>query len=84
MDVKQTARDLKSKIRILEEDIKEILQSGNYYCTEEIAREFTEIKNSIEHLKLDSTFLTSDEWQNQACNVEDDLEGKSKIFLLFI
>ncbi|XP_059145872.1 uncharacterized protein LOC131933028 [Physella acuta] len=49
--------------------ILDILQSGNYYVTEEIAREFTVAKNALDHLCLDNTFLTSSqEWKKQPGN----------------
>uniref|UniRef100_A0A0B6Y2D4 Uncharacterized protein n=1 Tax=Arion vulgaris TaxID=1028688 RepID=A0A0B6Y2D4_9EUPU len=50
-------------------DIQEVLQSGNYYVTEEIAREMSVINNSLEHLSLDNIFLTtSNNWQTNPGN----------------
>ncbi|CAL1545809.1 unnamed protein product [Lymnaea stagnalis] len=50
-------------------EIREILQSGNFYVTEEIAREMSVINNALEHLSLDDTFLTtSQNWQKQPGN----------------
>ncbi|CAG5132272.1 unnamed protein product [Candidula unifasciata] len=49
--------------------IQDILQSGNYYVTEEIAREMSVINHVLEHLSLDNTFLaTSKEWQQNPGN----------------
>ena len=43
--------------------------SGNYYVTEEIARELSVINNALEHLSLDGTFLsTSADWQKKPGN----------------
>ena len=63
MEITRAANALRSSIRTIEADIADILQSGNYYCTEEIARELTAINNGLEHLNLDGTLLSSDEWQ---------------------
>ncbi|GFO27240.1 hypothetical protein PoB_005374500 [Plakobranchus ocellatus] len=50
-------------------EIQDILMSGNYYITEEIARELSVINNALEHLSLDGTFLsTSADWQNKPGN----------------
>ena len=62
MDVSRATNALKGTVRSVEADIADILQSGNYYCTEEIARELTAIKNGLDHLKLDGTLLGSNEW----------------------
>ncbi|GFR61323.1 beta propeller repeat TECPR [Elysia marginata] len=50
-------------------EIQDILMSGNYYVTEEIARELSAINNALEHLSLDGTFLsTSADWQKKPGN----------------
>ncbi|BFZ10247.1 hypothetical protein BsWGS_13285 [Bradybaena similaris] len=49
--------------------IQDVLQSGKYYVTEEIAKEMSVINNALEHLSLDNTFLaTSKEWQQNPGN----------------
>ena len=63
MEITSAANALRSTIRTIEADIEDILRSGNYYCTEEIARELTAIRNGLEHLNLDGTLLSSKEWQ---------------------
>lgn len=63
MEVSRATNALKNTIRSVEADIADILQSGNYYCTEEIARELTAIKNGLDHLSLDGTLLQSEEWK---------------------
>ncbi|RUS86094.1 hypothetical protein EGW08_006114 [Elysia chlorotica] len=50
-------------------EIQDFLMSGNYYITEEIARELSVINNALEHLSLDGTFLsTSADWQQKPGN----------------
>ncbi|XP_076444468.1 uncharacterized protein LOC143282679 [Babylonia areolata] len=63
MEVSRAANALKNTVRTVEADIADILQSGNFYCTEEIARELTSIKNGLDHLRLDGTLLGSEEWK---------------------
>lgn len=63
MEITRATNALRSTVRTVEADIEDILQSGNYYCTEEIARELTAIRNGLEHLNLDGTLLSSNEWQ---------------------
>ncbi|ESO84905.1 hypothetical protein LOTGIDRAFT_235976 [Lottia gigantea] len=54
-----------SEINTVKSDIKDILQSGNYYCTEEIANELTKINNGLDHINLDDNILTTSRtWQN--------------------
>jgi len=60
---------LRNALCAVKSDIQEVLQSGNYYVTEEIARELSQINNALDHLALDSTFLsTSEEWQKKPGN----------------
>ena len=63
MEISQASKSLRSSIKTVEADIQDILTSGNYYCTEEIARELTAIQNNLDHLNLDGTLLSSKEWQ---------------------
>ncbi|KAL8593750.1 hypothetical protein ACOMHN_032356 [Nucella lapillus] len=63
MEVSRATNTLKSAVCTIEADIADILQTGNYYCTEEIARELTAIKNGMDHLTLDGTLLGSEEWK---------------------
>ncbi|KAK7503275.1 hypothetical protein BaRGS_00005540 [Batillaria attramentaria] len=63
MEVSRAAMALQSGVNTVKADIAEILGSGNFYCTEEIARELSAIDNGLEHLKLDKTLLDSKEWQ---------------------
>lgn len=57
---------LSSAIQTAKKDIGEILQSGKYYCNEEIARELTAVTNGLNHMKLDDRLLsTSPEWQGR-------------------
>lgn len=63
MEITRAAGALRSTIKTVEADVNDILTSGNFYCTEEIARELTAIQNNLNHLKLDGTLLSSDEWQ---------------------
>ncbi|XP_076467264.1 uncharacterized protein LOC143298314 [Babylonia areolata] len=63
MEINRATNALKSTIDTVEADIRDILQSGDYYCTEEIARELNAINNGLEHLRLDSTLLGSEDWQ---------------------
>ncbi|KAL8606782.1 hypothetical protein ACOMHN_049611 [Nucella lapillus] len=63
MEITRATRALRSTINTVESDIEDISKSGSYYCTEEIARELNAIRNGLEHLRLDSTLLASDEWQ---------------------
>ncbi|KAK6171268.1 hypothetical protein SNE40_019493 [Patella caerulea] len=54
-----------SEIKTVKSDIKDILQSGKYYCTEEIARELTKLDNGLDHLNFDNNLLTTSRtWQN--------------------
>ncbi|KAJ8305031.1 hypothetical protein KUTeg_017418, partial [Tegillarca granosa] len=54
-------------IGCVKRDIQDITRTGNFYCTNEIARELSSINNALEHLKLDRTFLnTSPEWRTGA------------------
>lgn len=61
MELSQERDSLMNGVNTLKADIREFLQSGNFYCTEEIARELTAIDNGLEHLKLDNRLLLSDE-----------------------
>lgn len=63
MEITRATNALRSTIKTVEADVKDILTSGDYYCTEEIARELTGIQNNLDHLKLDGTLLSSNEWQ---------------------
>lgn len=63
MEITRATNALRSTITTVEADIRDILTSGNYYCTEEIARELTAIQNNLDHLKLDGTLLASNDWQ---------------------
>ncbi|XP_067674576.1 uncharacterized protein [Haliotis asinina] len=57
---------LASSVQTAKRDIGDILQSGKYYCNEEIARELTAVSNGLNHLNLDDKFLsTSKEWQGR-------------------
>jgi len=57
---------LRSGVAAVKGDITDILQSGNYYVTEEIGRELSGLNNALEHLALDNTFLsTSKEWSQK-------------------
>lgn len=50
----------------LEKEIKDIVESGQYYYTAEIATELYNISNAVDHIKLDSNFLTtSPDWGNK-------------------
>ena len=40
-------------------DIGDIIGSGSYYVTNEIANELTNISNAIDHLHLDRSILSS-------------------------
>lgn len=64
MEVSRAANALRSSVNTVKADIADILNSGTYYCTEEIARELSAINNGLEHLKLDNTLLESKEWQS--------------------
>lgn len=47
----------------LDREIREIIESGEYYYTPEIATELNNIGNALDHIMLDSNFLTtSPEW----------------------
>jgi hypothetical protein len=70
MEITKASNAMRGLIKTVECDVKDILESGNYYCTEEIARELTAIQNNLDHLKLDGTLLTSNDWQ-QAFNPRD-------------
>lgn len=63
MEILRAANALKGTAQTVKADIAEILGSGNFYCTEEIARELSAINNGLEHLKLDNTLLNSEEWK---------------------
>lgn len=63
---------LQNCIKTIKGDIVDILQSGNYYVTEEIARELFGINNALEHMALDTTFLsTSQEWRKKPGNYSE-------------
>jgi len=60
---------LRSAVAAVKGDIQDVLQSGNFYVTEEIARELSQINNALEHIALDNTFLsTSEDWQKKPGN----------------
>lgn len=60
---------LRGAIGSLRADIQDVLSSGNFYVTEEIARELAAISNAADHLGLDSTFLaTSQQWADKPGN----------------
>ncbi|XP_060077353.1 uncharacterized protein LOC132556914 [Ylistrum balloti] len=47
----------------LDKEIREIIESGQYYYTAEIATELNNISNALDHILLDSNFLTtSPDW----------------------
>ncbi|KAK0045513.1 hypothetical protein Bpfe_024999 [Biomphalaria pfeifferi] len=55
--------------RTVKNEIQDFLQSGNYYVTEELAKEVSVINNELDHLSLDDTFLTSSkDWQSKPGN----------------
>lgn len=47
------------KIDAIRRDIKDYAQSGKYYCTNEIARELSNIHNGLDHMTLDNTISSS-------------------------
>ncbi|OWF51674.1 uncharacterized protein LOC110448810 isoform X2 [Mizuhopecten yessoensis] len=54
---------LQSGSFMLDREIREIIESGQYYYTAEIATELNNISNALEHILLDSNFLTtSPDW----------------------
>lgn len=56
---------LSHAISSVERDISEILQSGQYYFTNEIAGQLNSITNAMRHMRLDNNFLkTSQAWDN--------------------
>jgi len=60
---------LRNAVCAVKADIQDVLQSGQFYVTEEIARELSQINNALDHLALDSTFLsTSEEWKKKPGN----------------
>nr|XP_022293125.1 uncharacterized protein LOC111103860 isoform X1 [Crassostrea virginica] len=45
-------------------EIRDLMQSGQYYCTNELANELTRINNAVDHLKLDGNIMsTSDSFK---------------------
>ena len=51
------------KIDEIRRDIKDIAQSGKYYCTQEIARELSKIQNGLDHIKLDNNISSSSKFK---------------------
>ncbi|KAK3578453.1 hypothetical protein CHS0354_037437, partial [Potamilus streckersoni] len=50
---------LRSTVDTLKRDIHEILTSGKFYVTGEIAQEMESINNGLDHLKLDMKLMTT-------------------------
>ena len=44
-------------------DIRDIAQSGKYYCTHEIARELSNIQNGLDHIKLDNNISSTSKFK---------------------
>lgn len=81
MEISRSASALKSVINTVKSDIAEILQSGNFYCTEEIARELSLINNGLEHLRLDGALLSSNDWQKSfnSPQINSSLKGEQLV-----
>lgn len=48
----------------VQSEIQDLMQSGQYYCTNELANELTRINNAVDHLKLDGNIMsTSDSFK---------------------
>ncbi|XP_005108686.1 uncharacterized protein LOC101862217 [Aplysia californica] len=65
----RTGGAVRNAVSAVRGDIQDVLQSGNFYVTEEIARELSVINNALEHIALDDTFLsTSQDWRSKPGN----------------
>ncbi|XP_013380102.1 uncharacterized protein LOC106151404 [Lingula anatina] len=55
---------LLGSVHTLKHDVNDVLRSGQYYVTDELARKAYDIDNSLNHLKFDQNLLaTSKEWK---------------------
>ncbi|XP_033741158.1 uncharacterized protein LOC117327984 [Pecten maximus] len=62
----------------LDKEIKDIIESGQYYYTSEIATELNNINNALNHILLDSNFLTtSPDWGSKLDH--DEAHGAGSI-----
>lgn len=63
-------------------EIQDLMQSGQYYCTNELANELTRINNAVDHLKLDGNIMsTSDSFKRFYDPRNSVPEGVSKYIL---
>lgn len=51
------------KIDEIRRDIDNIAQSGNYYCTQEIGRELSNIRNGLDHMRLDNNISSTSKFK---------------------
>lgn len=69
----------------VQSEIQDLMQSGQYYCTNELANELTRINNAVDHLKLDGNIMsTSDSFKRFYDPRNSVPEGVSKYMKVYI
>jgi hypothetical protein len=63
------------------DSVSDLLYSGNYLITEEIASEVRSIEKCVDKIKLDNNFLDSSQlWSQEAKRYQNEQKGNNNIF----